>query len=444
MGLKVTNNAFGTLNAGINSSATTIVLTAGQGARFPTLSAGDYFYATLIDTSNNLEIVKVTARSTDTMTVVRGQDNTTARAYSTNDRFELRPTAALFNEKADAADVTAGLATKQAASPVLTTYINTGVNFRNRIINGAMMIDQRNAGASVTINGNAPYVLDRYFAQDDTDGSFTVQRSSVSPTGFINSMLVTVASTDTSLGATQLARVTQRIEGFNVADLGWGTANAQTVTLSFWVRSSVTGTFGGSLVNGAVNRSYPFTYTINSANTWELETITIPGDTTGTWLRDSGIGIEINFGLAVGSTYLGTAGAWAGSLRFGPTGASNLLATSGATFYITGVQLEKGTAASPFENRLYTTELQLCERYFQLLSPVSVMLPWSSGSQIVRISNSFKTTMRASPTITMGTKGGGTGTMGTASVNTSGATYFGSGGLGDVIEYNNPTAEVEL
>lgn len=107
MGLKVTNNAFGTLNAGINSSATTIVLTAGQGARFPTLSAGDYFYATLIDTSNNLEIVKVTARSTDTMTVVRGQDNTTARAYSTNDRFELRPTAALFNEKADAANVVA-------------------------------------------------------------------------------------------------------------------------------------------------------------------------------------------------------------------------------------------------------------------------------------------------------------------------------------------------
>lgn len=100
MGLKVTNNAFGTLNAGITSSATTIVLTAGQGARFPTLSAGDYFYATLIDTSNNLEIVKVTARSTDTMTVVRGQDNTTARAYSTNDRFELRPTAALFNELA--------------------------------------------------------------------------------------------------------------------------------------------------------------------------------------------------------------------------------------------------------------------------------------------------------------------------------------------------------
>jgi hypothetical protein len=103
MGLKVTNNAFGTLNAGINSSATTIVLSAGQGSRFPTLAAGDYFYATLIDTTNNLEIIKVTARSTDTMTVVRAQDNTTARAYSTNDRFELRPVAALFAEFADKA-----------------------------------------------------------------------------------------------------------------------------------------------------------------------------------------------------------------------------------------------------------------------------------------------------------------------------------------------------
>ena len=112
MGLKVTNNAFGTLNASINSSATTIVLVAGQGARFPTLSAGDYFYATLIDTSNNLEIVKCTARSTDTLTVVRAQDNTTGRAYATNDRFELRPTAILFNEKANDADVTTALATK--------------------------------------------------------------------------------------------------------------------------------------------------------------------------------------------------------------------------------------------------------------------------------------------------------------------------------------------
>ena len=131
MGLKVTNNAFGTLNAGINSTDTVIVLEAGQGARFPVLGAGDYFYATLIDTSNQLEIVKVTARATDTMTVVRAQDGTTARAYNVNDRFELRPTAALFNEKANADDVTASLATKvDKAGDTMTgpLTINTGSN----------------------------------------------------------------------------------------------------------------------------------------------------------------------------------------------------------------------------------------------------------------------------------------------------------------------------
>ena len=127
MGLKVTNNAFGALNAGISNSDTIIVLQAGQGARFPSLSAGDYFYATLIDTSNNLEIVKVTARATDTLTVVRAQDGTTARAYNVNDRFELRPTAALFNEKADAADVTASLATKvNKAGDTMTGDLGVG------------------------------------------------------------------------------------------------------------------------------------------------------------------------------------------------------------------------------------------------------------------------------------------------------------------------------
>ena len=138
MGLKVTNNAFGTLNAGINSSVTTVVLSAGEGARFPTLTASDYFYATLIDTSNNLEIVKVTARSTDTMTIVRAQDNTTARAFSTNDRFELRPTAALFNEKANDADVTTSLATKvNLAGDSMTGQLNvhnsTQTNFASTL-----------------------------------------------------------------------------------------------------------------------------------------------------------------------------------------------------------------------------------------------------------------------------------------------------------------------
>jgi hypothetical protein len=379
MGLKVTNNAFGTLNAGITSSSTTIVLNSGEGARFPTLGAGDYFYATLIDTSNNLEIVKVTARSTDTMTVVRAQDNTTARAYSTNDRFELRPTAALFNEKANADDVTASLATKQAASPVLTSYVDTGVNFRNRIINGDMRIDQRNNGASVTLSSSGVFPVDRFQCDEDTDGVMTGQQSTTAPAGFVNSLVITTTTADTSLGATQYAAVIQKIEGTNLSDLGWGTANAKTVTLSFWVRSSLTGTFGGVVANSAHNRSYPFTYTISSADTWEQKTITISGDTSGTWLTTTGTGMRLFFGLGVGSTYSGTASAWAGSTYISATGATSVIGTLNATWYITGVQLEVGSVATPFERRPYGTELALCQRYYQKIFPQATNIHLASG-----------------------------------------------------------------
>ena len=280
----------------------------------------------------------------------------------------------------------------------------TGFGFKNRLINGDMRIDQRNNGASVTVNDTAPYVLDRYFAQDATDGSFTVQRSSVAPTSFNNSMLITVATTDTSLAASQVARIVQRIEGFNVADLGWGAAGAQTVTLSFWVRSSVTGAFGGALSNSAFNRSYPFTYTISAANTWEQKTITIVGDTTGTWLTNNGIGLEINFGLGVGSTFSGTAGAWSGSGLMSSTGATNLLAFSGATFYITGVQLEKGSTATSFDYRPYGTELALCQRYAIVYGRDQVYneiggTGFAYGTADTNIPVAFPVQMRTTPTL---------------------------------------------
>ena len=368
MGLKVTNNAFGTLNASINSSATTIVLVAGQGARFPTLSAGDYFYATLIDTSNNLEIVKCTARSTDTLTVVRGQDSTTARAYVTNDRFELRPTAILFNEKADTADVTTLLAAKQDLSSALTTYASTGVGMRNRIINGAMVIDQRNAGASVT-PASFSYTLDRWGAVQTTASKFNVQQNAASvtpPAGFINYLGVTVP-VGYSVGTGDTFNIYQSVEGFNCADFGWGTASAQSVTLSFWVRSSLTGTFGGAIKDGSSSKSYPFNYTISTANTWEYKTITIVGPTSGQFSYTSttnGIGLQVMFGLGAGTTYSGTAGAWNSTNSYTATGAVPVVGTTGATFYITGVQLEKGSTATPFEHRQYGVELGLCQRYY--------------------------------------------------------------------------------
>jgi hypothetical protein len=168
-----------------------------------------------------------------------------------------------------------------------------------------------------------------------------------------------------SVGSGDFFTIGQRIEGLNVADLGWGTANASAVTLSFKVYSSLTGTFGGALTNSAINRSYPFTYTISSANTWTTISVTIAGDTSGTWLTTNGIGLRIYFGLGAGSTYSGTAGSWSGSTYLSATGATSVVGTNGATFYITGVQLEKGSTATSFDYRPYGTELQLCQRYYQ-------------------------------------------------------------------------------
>ena len=237
--------------------------------------------------------------------------------------------------------------------------------FKNRIINGAMMIDQRNAGASVSLSGLAvTYTLDRWAIRSDTDAVVSIQQSSVAPNGFTNSLLYTVTTADSSLGASQNYSIQQRIEGFNMSDFGWGTASAQTVTLSFWVRSSLTGTFGGAVANSAANRSYPFTYTISAANTWEQKTVTIAGDTSGTWLTTNGIGAYIYFSTGAGSTVSGTAGAWAGSDFRSATGATSVVGTNGATFYITGVQLERGSTATSFDFRPYGTELMLCQRYF--------------------------------------------------------------------------------
>jgi hypothetical protein len=238
--------------------------------------------------------------------------------------------------------------------------------FKNRIINGAMVIDQRNSGASLTVNSGVEfYAVDRFIAQGQSaDGVFTVQRSSIAPTGFQNSLLATVTTADASIGSTQFYFLQQKIEGFNVADFSFGSASAQSVTLSFWVRSSVTGTFAGSLSNSAANRSYPFTYTINAANTWEQKAITIAGDTSGTWLTDNGVGLRVYWNLGAGSSYTASAGAWANQWAFNATGATNLIATNGATFYITGVQLEAGSTATSFDYRDYGRELILCQRYF--------------------------------------------------------------------------------
>jgi hypothetical protein len=294
---------------------------------------------------------------------------------------------------------------------------------KNRIINGAMVIDQRNAGASVTPADGA-YTLDRWSTIMTTASKFTIQQnagsvSTLATGGFTNYLGIT-SSSSYSVSAGDIFGIQQRIEGFNTSDLLWGTANAKTVTLSAWVYSSLTGTFGGSIINSAANYSYPFTYTISTANTWTQISVTIAGPTAGTWIgATNGIGIQINFGVGGGSTYSGTAGAWASQQKYTATGAVSVVGTSGATFYITGVQLEQNTSATPFERRLYNQELANCQRYFEKSYPASSAVPTGSvlgittslgtqtyaggtgGNQMLAGMVYFKVPKRAAPTMTI-------------------------------------------
>jgi hypothetical protein len=238
--------------------------------------------------------------------------------------------------------------------------------FKNRLINSAMVIDQRNAGASVNAPTTTGYTLDRWYVNASQSSKLTIQQNagSVTPPAGFTYYLGATSSSAYSITASDLFYVSQFIEGYNSADLAWGTANASSVTLSFKVYSSLTGTFGGSLQNSANARSYPFTYSIPTANTWTTISVTVAGDTSGTWLTTNGIGIRVFLGLGVGSTYSTTANAWAAGDFRSATGATSVVGTSGATFYITGVQLEKGSTATSFDYRPYGTELALCQRYY--------------------------------------------------------------------------------
>jgi hypothetical protein len=238
--------------------------------------------------------------------------------------------------------------------------------FKNRIINGAMVIDQRNAGASMTATSSSLYCLDRWQAQASQSSKYTVQQNAGSvtpPAGYANYLGVTSSSAYSVL-ATDYFLITQKIEGFNWADLDWGTASAKSVTLSFWVYSSLTGTFGGSLCAKDDNPCYPFSYTISSANTWTQISLTIPGSTSGTWVKNNGVGAIVYLSVGTGSTYLGTAGSWGTTSYYGVTGQQQVVGTNGATWYVTGVQLEKGSTATSFDYRPYSTELSLCQRYY--------------------------------------------------------------------------------
>lgn len=240
-------------------------------------------------------------------------------------------------------------------------------SFKNRIINGGMTISQRDGTTAVTVNSsNSAFCPDRFNGRiQQASGAMTMQQSTTAPAGFVNSLLMTVTNT-TAPASGNRVHVRQIIEGNNIADLAWGTADAKPIVLSFWVRSSITGTYGVGFINSAENRSYVGTYTVNSANTWEYKTISVTGDTSGTWLTDNSNGIRVTFDLGSGSSYnASSANTWVAQEACRTSSCVNWQQNSGATLYLTGVQLEVGTVATSFDFRSYGTELQLCQRYYQ-------------------------------------------------------------------------------
>jgi hypothetical protein len=321
---------------------------------------------------------------------------------------------------------TTGITTPTYNGNTTAEYLVPVTGFKNRIINGAMTIDQRNAGASVTPSVDGTYQIDRWQSTFIPTSKFSVQQSTTAPTGFRNSTLITSTSAYSVTGTDRLGWQ-QSIEGFNTADLMWGTANAQTVTLSFWVNCSLTGVIGGSLANSGNARAYPFSFTVNSANTWEYKTVTIAGDTTGTWGTTNGVGINVRFCLGAVASYRNTAGSWVAGDFWGPTGGINFVGTNGATFYITGVQLEVGSTATSFDYRPYGTELALCQRYFYRLNRTTggdntVAAGANSASHNLFVIK-MPTELRAKPTIT---KTGTAFTVYSAGVNTVNPTFASS------------------
>jgi len=295
----------------------------------------------------------------------------------------------------------------QTAADSITSNQGSPFGFKNRIINGGMVIDQRNSGASVTPTAST-YTLDRWYFDVSQSSKASVQQNGGSvtpPPGFTNYIGITSTS-NYSIGADDYFWLSQFIEGYNIADLDWGKTTAKSVTLSFWVRSSLTGTFGGALQNSSSDRSYPFSYTIpgGSSNTWVYVSVTIPGDTTGTWLTTTGKGIRLSLGFGVGTNRSGTAGVWAATNYASSTGATSVVGTSGATFYVTGVQLEVGQQSTAFDYRAYGQEFLLCQRYCEAIIASGTNPPlWSiqAGSTTnARGGYFYKVQKRASPSFT--------------------------------------------
>ena len=270
---------------------------------------------------------------------------------------------------------------------------------RNLVINGEMGIDQRNAGASKAVSSYG-YGLDRFGFNCSGGGAFTAQRDTTVPAGqgFIYSQKLTVTTADSSIAAADAYSLFHKIEANNSSWLRLGTAHAKTFTLSFWVRSSVTGTFGVGFNNNAFNRSYVATYSISSPDTWEKKTITVVGDTAGTWTTGTTIGLNISFDLGGGSNYEAAAGSWSAGNFSRTSGSVEWIATSSATFYITVVQLEVGSTATDFEHRSIGEELALCQRYLPSFTGRNMFMGFAAATTYGYYTVNYPVPSRVIPT----------------------------------------------
>ena len=410
-----TNNASTTLASGITNSATSLTVTSGNGTKFPSPTGIDYFMCTLQGASGTpIEIIKVTARSTDTFTIVRAQEGTTASAFNANDIVELRVTAAEMTQINQLGQGNASI-------------------MKNRIINGAMVIDQRNAGASVTvpISGSA-YPVDRFYVNraNGYANTATAQQITDGPAGFQKSLKYTSGTAESVTGALY-STITQIIEGYNIADLGWGTSSALVATVSFWVKISTTGTFGVVLRSGDNSLSYAATFTVSSANTWQYVTLLIPAPTTGgttAFPITNGTGFSVFFDLGTGPTLsISATGAWQSANALGVTGTTKLNSLTGATYQITGVQLEVGSSATGFEYVNYQTSLANCQRYYEVIYNGTGGDCWYSpntGTPGYRYFWNFKVEKRAQPSFSIGSSTTWYGTTPANYSSTSGVGFY--------------------
>jgi hypothetical protein len=299
-------------------------------------------------------------------------------------------------------------------------------SFKNRIINGGMTISQRNGTTATLITADNQYGLDRFTYRTNLTSKFTSTQSTNAPAGFYNSNQTTVTTSATP-AAGEYASLKHSIEGYNSNDLAFGTANAKPVTLSFWVYSSVVGTYGGRLCNESLTQTFVFQYTVNAANTWEQKTISAVGSTTGTWNSTTAIGLAVQFDLGSGTAFqTSTLNAWQSADAIRAAGNVQLITNSGANWYVTGVQIEVGTVATSFDFRSYGTELALCQRYYWQTDDVVYMYGYGTTPGANAISQlTCPATMRAIPTVTI--------------TNTSQGSAFGTGATCKQVVYINAT-----